>query len=64
MKVILADAGATFRARRLVLTLYPYRGLTLSEIGDVLGVTEPRLSDSHEGHPPAPRLARERRPVR
>jgi RNA polymerase sigma factor FliA len=43
MKVILADAVNHVPEReRLVLTLYYYEGLTLSEIGDVLGVTESR----------------------
>jgi len=48
MKVILADAVNHVPEReRLVLTLYYYEGLTLSEIGDVLGVTESRACQIH-----------------
>jgi RNA polymerase sigma factor for flagellar operon FliA len=32
---------------RLVLTLYYYEGLTLAEIGQVLGVTESRVCQIH-----------------
>ena len=32
---------------RLVVTLYYYEELTLREIGDVLGVTESRVSQMH-----------------
>ena len=40
---------------RLVLTLYYYEGLTLAEIGQVLGVTESRVCQIHtKGDPPAP----------
>ena len=42
--------------------LYYYEGLTLSEIGDVLGVTESRACQIHtKGDPPAPRPARRAR---
>jgi RNA polymerase sigma factor for flagellar operon FliA len=48
MKVLLADAVNRVPEReRLVLTLYYYEGLTLSEIGDVLGVTESRACQIH-----------------
>ena len=32
---------------RLIVTLYYYEGLTLKEIGHVLGVTESRVSQLH-----------------
>ena len=45
---ILADAINRLPDReRLVLTLYYYEGLTLAEIGEVLGVTESRVSQIH-----------------
>ena len=48
MNVRLADAVNRVPEReRLVLTLYYYEGLTLSEIGDVLGVTESRACQIH-----------------
>ena len=48
MRVLLADAINRVPEReRLVLTLYYYEGLTLSEIGDVLGVTESRACQIH-----------------
>jgi RNA polymerase sigma factor FliA len=48
MKVFLADAVNRVPEReRLVLTLYYYKGLTLSEIGDVFGVTESRACQIH-----------------
>ena len=48
MKHVLADAINRMPDReRLVLTLYYYEGLTLSEIGDVLGVTESRVCQIH-----------------
>jgi RNA polymerase sigma factor for flagellar operon FliA len=48
MRHLLADAINRVPDReRLVLTLYYYEGLTLSEIGDVLGVTESRVCQIH-----------------
>ena len=48
MKKLLADAINRMPDReRLVLTLYYYEGLTLAEIGDVLGVTESRVCQIH-----------------
>ncbi|MDP8992138.1 MAG: RNA polymerase sigma factor WhiG, partial [Actinomycetota bacterium] len=32
---------------KIVLTLYYYEGLTLAEIGEVLGVTESRVCQIH-----------------
>jgi RNA polymerase sigma factor for flagellar operon FliA len=46
--VLLADAVNCVPEReRLVLTRYYYEGLTLSEIGGVLGVTESRACQIH-----------------
>jgi len=48
MKTLLADAINRMPDReRLVLTLYYYEGLTLAEIGQVLGVTESRVCQIH-----------------
>ena len=48
MQHVLADAINRMPDReRLVLTLYYYEGLTLAEIGDVLGVTESRVCQIH-----------------
>ena len=48
MKYLLADAINRMPDReRLVLTLYYYEGLTLAEIGGVLGVTESRVCQIH-----------------
>jgi len=48
IKEILADAVEGMPEReRLVLTLYYYEGLTLAEIGQVLGVTESRVCQIH-----------------
>ena len=48
MKHLLADTINRMPDReRLVLTLYYYEGLTLAEIGDVLGVTESRVCQIH-----------------
>jgi RNA polymerase sigma factor FliA len=48
VKHILADAIEHLPDReRVVITLYYYEGLTLKEIGKVLGVTESRVSQLH-----------------
>jgi RNA polymerase sigma factor for flagellar operon FliA len=48
MKHLLADAINRMPDRgRLVLTLYDSEGLTLAEIGDILGVTESRVCQIH-----------------
>lgn len=48
MKGILADAINRMPEReKIVLTLYYYEGLTLAEIGQVLGVTESRVCQIH-----------------
>jgi RNA polymerase sigma factor for flagellar operon FliA len=48
MRHVLADAINRMPDReRLVLTLYYYEGLTLAEIGQVLGVTESRVCQIH-----------------
>jgi RNA polymerase sigma factor for flagellar operon FliA len=48
MKEAIADAIAHLPEReKLVITLYYYEELTLREIGEVLGVTESRVSQLH-----------------
>src|ERR1700736_1483796 len=48
MKQILASAINRLGDReKIVLTLYYYEGLTLAEIGDILGVTESRVCQIH-----------------
>ena len=48
MKEAIADAIARLPEReKLVITLYYYEELTLREIGEVLGVTESRISQLH-----------------
>ncbi len=47
-RYILADSVATLPEReKIVVTLYYYEGLTLAEIGQVLGVTESRVCQLH-----------------
>ena len=47
-KVLLAQAINTLPEReKIVVTLYYYEGLTLAEIGQVLGVTESRICQMH-----------------
>jgi len=47
-KHLLADAINTLPEReKIVVTLYYYEGLTLAEIGQVLGVTESRICQMH-----------------
>ena len=48
MKDILADAINRLPEReKVVVTLYYYEGLTLAQIGEVLGVTESRICQMH-----------------
>ena len=48
MRQLLADSINDLPEReKVVLTLYYYEGLTLSEIGEVLGVTESRVCQIH-----------------
>ena len=48
MKQILASAINRLADReKIVLTLYYYEGLTLAEIGEILGVTESRVCQIH-----------------
>jgi len=48
MRQILAEAINRMPEReKIVLTLYYYEGLTLAEIGQVLGVTESRVCQIH-----------------
>jgi RNA polymerase sigma factor FliA len=48
MKYLLAGAINTLPEReKIVVTLYYYEGLTLAEIGQVLGVTESRICQIH-----------------
>jgi RNA polymerase sigma factor for flagellar operon FliA len=48
MKSILAGAINRLAEReKIVITLYYYEGLTLAEIGQVLGVTESRVCQMH-----------------
>ena len=47
-KYLLAKAISTLPEReKIVVTLYYYEGLTLADIGQVLGVTESRISQMH-----------------
>jgi RNA polymerase sigma factor for flagellar operon FliA len=48
MKRVLADTiGQLSQRERVVLTLYYYEGLTLAQVGQVLGVTESRVCQIH-----------------
>jgi RNA polymerase sigma factor for flagellar operon FliA len=48
MREMVADAITSLPEReKLVITLYYYEDLTLREIGEVLGVTESRVSQLH-----------------
>ena len=48
MKLMLARAIERLGEReKIVLVLYYYEGMTLAEIGRILGVTESRISQMH-----------------
>jgi RNA polymerase sigma factor for flagellar operon FliA len=48
MKLILTSAMNRLADReKIVLSLYYYEGLTLAEIGEILGVTESRVCQIH-----------------
>jgi RNA polymerase sigma factor for flagellar operon FliA len=48
MKSILAEAINRLPEReKMVVTLYYFEGLTLAQIGEVLGVTESRICQMH-----------------
>ncbi len=48
MRLALSEAiGGLPEKERLVVTLYYFEGLTMSEIGEVLGLTESRISQLH-----------------
>ena len=48
MRAVLVQAIRTLPERdQIIVTLYYFEGLTLSEIGEVLGVTESRVSQLH-----------------
>jgi RNA polymerase sigma factor for flagellar operon FliA len=67
MRQILAQAINDMPEReKIVLTLYYYEGLTLAEIGEVLGVTESRVCQIHTKsviHLRAKMVASEREPA-
>ena len=63
LKDRLADAIESLPEReRLVIALYYYENLTLREIGEVLGVTESRVSQLHTKAVLGAALAVRRRP--
>ena len=48
VREVASDPEAGYAEReKIVLTLYYYEGLTLAEIGEVLGVTESRVCQIH-----------------
>jgi RNA polymerase sigma factor for flagellar operon FliA len=46
-EALIQAVGQMAEREKTVLTLYYYEGLTLAEIGDILGVTESRVCQIH-----------------
>ena len=45
--MLASSINALSEREKMVITLYYFEGLTLAEIGDVLGVTESRVCQIH-----------------
>ena len=55
--LLAAAINSLSEREKIVVTLYYFEGLTLNEIGEILGVTESRICQIHEGRGRAPRSA-------